>query len=284
MDRSTYGFDSEDREHDEFMEPGSPRGWGAGKKDKNQRDTAAWCRWLREQVAEDIKRQTEALTTRTDARTEALLRRVDGLGERLDAVARNVELLLDALRDQGVRDAIDAGRATSDVHRRHLELAQTYRTLVTQALRDLGRLLCPKDGDEGRTELARRRAQAVAHLVVLLFQPLDQPMSSTPEEIVARLRALGLATEGTQFRGQFAAVFRRAAELREGMAGLALTAELDFAVDLTGLPADHYQPWEQQQADDVQPEFLIAPAYVVGGDRPQRLSRPIVFVTPTGRP
>ncbi|MFI6376951.1 hypothetical protein [Streptomyces sp. NPDC050546] len=284
MDRSTYGFDSEDQEHDEFMESDNTRGWGAGRKERNKRDTAAWCLWLREQVAEDIKRQSATLTTRTEARTEALQRSVDSLGKRLDAVARNVDLLLDALRDQGVRDAIDAGRATSDVHRRHLELAQTYRTLVTQALRDLGRLLCPKVGDEGRTELARRRAQAVAHLVALLFQPLDQPMSSTQEEIVDRLRAFGLATEGTQVRGQFAAVFRRAAELREGVAGLALSAELDFAVDLTALPADHYQPWEEQQADDAQPEFLIAPAYVVGGDRPQSLSRPIVFVTSTGRP
>ncbi|MFJ8718102.1 hypothetical protein ACIRD9_33865 [Streptomyces violaceus] len=284
MDRSTYGFDPEDEEHDEFMETGSTRGWGAGRKDKHQRDTAAWCRWLREEVAEDMIRQTDALTTRTEARTDAVLRAVGGLGERLDAVARNVELLLNALRDQGVRDAIDAGRATSDVHRRHLELAHTYQTLVTQSLRELGRLLCPKDGDEGRTELARRRAQAVAHLVVLLFQPLDQPMSGAPEGIVARLRELGLATEGAQFRGQFAAVFRRAAELREGVAGLALTAELDFAVDPTALPADHYQPWEQQQADDAYPEFLIAPAYVVGGDRPRSLSRPIVFVTPRGRP
>ncbi|MGX5213850.1 hypothetical protein ACWKT3_35030 [Streptomyces violaceus] len=284
MDRDTYGFNSEDEVPDAFKQSGSTRGRGAGRKDKHPRDAAAWCRWLREEVAEDINRQTEALATRTEARTDAVLRAVGGLGERLDAVARDVELLLNALRDQGVRDAIDTGRATSDVHRRHLELAKTYRTLVTQSLRELGRMLCPKDGDEGRTELARRRAEAVAHLVVLLFQPLHEPMSSPPEEIVARLHAFGLATEGAQFRGQFAIVFRRAVELREDVASLALSAELDFSVDPTALQPDHYQPWEQQQADDAHPEFLIAPAYVVGGDRPRSLSRPIVFVTPRGRP
>ncbi|MYV57204.1 hypothetical protein [Streptomyces sp. SID3212] len=272
MEQGPYNY-GRDHEEDESS------WWGGNKKNKNQGDAAALYAQLREQFALDIDRQTEILTARTDQATNAVLSALEGLGERVDTVARNVELLLNALRDQGVREAIDTGRATSDLHRDHLPLAETYRTLVTQSLRDLGRLLCPKEEDEGRTELARRRARAVAQLVVLLFHPLDRPMSSAQEEVTARLRELGLATEVPGFRGQFPAVFQRASELREGVAGLALPAALDFETDVTALPADSHQPWEQQ-ADDARPEFLIAPAYVVGGDRPRSLSLPVVFLTP----
>lgn len=285
MHRGTHDFGSGNEEHNEFLEPCPTCGRGTDKKDgktsvlgrrnKNQHDVEACHRML-----QDIQRQTDALTLRTDA----LLRAVHGLGERLDAVVRNVDRVADALRDQGVRDAIDTGRVTSDVHRRHLELAENYWALVTQSLRNLGRVLCPKESDEGRAELARRRARAVAHLVRFLLQPLDRPVSGPPEEIVDRLRELGLATGGTQFHHQFAAVFSRAAALREDVAGLALTAGLDFDVDPTALSADDYQPWEQQQADGAQPEFLVAPAYVVGGDRPRTFSPPIVFTTPADRP
>ncbi|WP_327235121.1 hypothetical protein OG349_15270 [Streptomyces sp. NBC_01317] len=281
MDQATYGYGGEFDEHYEpVRQPASMSSKrGGDKTNQHEGDTAALYTQLREQFTLDINRQTEILTARTDRATNAVLSALEGLGERVDTMARNVELLLNALRDQGVRDAIDTGRATSDLHRDHLPLAETYRTLVTQSLRDLGRLLCPKEGDEGRTELARRRARAVAYLVVLLFHPLDRPMSSTQEEIAAQLRELGLATEVPGFRGQFPAVFQRAWELREGVAGLALPAALDFGTDVTALPADGYQPWEQQ-ADDARPEFLIAPAYVVGGDRPRSLSRPVVFLTP----
>ncbi|MFI1422632.1 hypothetical protein ACH4VX_32620 [Streptomyces sp. NPDC020731] len=285
MHRGTHDFYSEDEEHDEFLAPCPTCGRrtdkkdgktsGMGRRNKNQHDVEACHRML-----QDIQRQTGAFAQWTTT----VLSAVHSLGERLEEVARSVDRVADALRDQGVRDAIDTGRVTSDVHRRHLELAQTYRALVTQSLRDLGRVLCPKESDEGRAELARRRARAVAHLVRFLFQPLDQPVSGPPEEIVDRLRELGLATGGTQFHHQFAAVFSRAAALREDVAGLALTAGLDFDVDPTALSADDYQPWEQQQADGAQPEFLVAPAYVVGGDRPRTFSPPIVFTTPADRP
>ncbi|MER5214139.1 hypothetical protein ABT063_27100 [Streptomyces sp. NPDC002838] len=274
------GLGDGDGEQGEFTESEPRRFWPMGGQAKSQRELEALCHQLRTEIAGDVRSQIQFLTTRTDRKADDVLREVHALGEQLGAVARNVQLIVDALRDQGVRDAFDGGSATSDIHHRHLDLAKNYSRLVRQDLRQLVRPLCPQQGDEGAMELARRRAHVVSQLVVTLFQPLDQPLSTEREQIVAELRASGLATDVAQFRGQFDAVFRKAAELRDGVADLPITAHLDFAVDLTALPADHYQAWNGEQADGTRPEFLIAPAYVMEGDRPRNFTKPIVFVAP----
>lgn len=249
-----------------------------GRKGVSQRDLEAVRQGLRAEIAGDVRRQVEWLAARTERRFDEVLAAVRGLGERIDAVARDVDALLDALRDQGVRDAIDGGRATSDFHRRHLDLAQGYGRLVRQDLRMLVRPLCPRLDGEGEAALARRRAMVVGELVMMLFHPLDQPVAVAQEDIVAELRDHGLATGAVQFRAQFDAVFRRALELRDGVGALPFTAHLDTGVDLAALRADQYQPWNRELADTGRPEFVVAPAYVVAGDRPQALTQPIVFL------
>ncbi|MFF0203775.1 hypothetical protein [Streptomyces sp. NPDC005017] len=261
----------------------------SAKRDKYQKDLDDWFQWLRAELQEDLRQQSRFLVAQTRNRADglrqaldALADRLDGVDRKLDGVDRKVDRLLDALRDQGVRNAIDDGRATSDKHRRHLELAQKYQTLVRQDLLVLGRLLCPK-GEDG-TDLTRRRAQVVAQLVEQLFHPLDEPMSKQSDDVLGRLTELGHETEAAQFRGLFGAVFRKAAELRGTVAGLPLTAELDFAVDVSVLPADEYQVWNPSPGEGMAPEFLVAPAYRVGGERPQPLSTPFVFVAPAVTP
>ncbi|MFE1441749.1 hypothetical protein [Streptomyces sp. NPDC058739] len=256
----------------------------SAKRDKYQKDLDDWFQWLRAELQEDLRQQSRFLVAQTRNRADGLRQAVDALADRLDGVDRKVDRLLDALRNQGVRNAIDDGRATSDKHRRHLELAQKYQTLVRQDLLVLGRLLCPKGAEEDDTELARRRAQVVAQLVEQLFQPLDEPMSKQSDDVLGRLTELGHETEAAQFRGLFGAVFRKAAELRGTVAGLPLTAELDFAVDVSVLPADEYQAWNHAPGEGTAPEFLVAPAYRVGGERPQPLSSPFVFVAPAVAP
>ncbi|WP_031487628.1 hypothetical protein [Streptomyces bicolor] len=247
----------------------------SGSNDKSQHELGAVFESLRSEIARNVQSRIESLYTRTDARFSEVLQEMRGLGQKL-------ELVLDALKDQGARHAIVEGRATSDSHRRHLELAQDYRRLVQQDLRILVRLLCPKHGNEGEMELTRRRAKVVSRLVETLFQPLDQPLATKPEQIVAKLREWdpGLAADEAQFRGHFNMVFRKAAEIREGVVHLPLTAHLDFGVELAALPRGHYQTWNPEPADGTRPEFLIAPAYVVNADWPQSLTTPIVFVAP----
>ncbi|MET9734613.1 hypothetical protein ABZZ79_29450 [Streptomyces sp. NPDC006458] len=260
------------------------KGASSSKRDKDQRDLETGFHSLRTELHEGLQRQSEFLVTQTRLRGEAVLKAVDALAERLDGVAQKLDLLLDALRDKGVRDAIDDGRATSDKHHRHLELAQKYQTLVRQDLLTLGRLLCPKQAEEDDMELARRRARAVAQLVEQLFQPLGEPLTKQPEDVLARLRELGHATDEAQFRGQFSAVFRKAADLRGTVADLSLTAELDFSVDVTDLPTGEYQVWNPSPPEGASPEFLVAPSYGVVGDRPQTYSAPFVFVAPAVGP
>ncbi|QDY77880.1 hypothetical protein [Streptomyces qinzhouensis] len=245
---------------------------------------AAGHEWLRHQIVTELRQQTHQLMSTAASDQAAVLRAVADLNERVDAVARNVERVLDALRDQGVRNAIAGGSATSDVHRRHLDLAQDYRRLVRQEVRFLVRLLCPRLDGEGDTDLARRRAETARRLVELLFEPLDQPMARKQEQIVAELRRLGLTTEVPDFQAQFGTAFRKAATLRDAVVGLPHTGHLDFLADVTVLPPDRYEAWDGKQSDGAPPEFLIAPAYVIAGDRPQALTQPIVFVAPVIRP
>ncbi|MFE7541650.1 hypothetical protein [Streptomyces platensis] len=260
----------------------------SGGKDQSLRELKDLFRKLRTEIDEDVRGQVQSLATRTDRSVQDVLDAVHGIDVRLDVVSRNVEamaqnvgLLLDTLRNQGVREAIDEGRATSNTHHRHLELAKVYDRLVRQDLRQLVRLLCPQQSNEGEADLARRRADVVSKLVVSLFQPLDQPMYLEQEHFVAERRELGLAADTAQSRGLFDSVSRKAAELRDGVACLPFTAHLDFSIDIAALPADHYTAWDQRWADGGHPEFLIAPAYMVGGDRPRNLTKPIVFVTPS---
>ncbi|MBM9507943.1 hypothetical protein [Actinacidiphila acididurans] len=294
MGYGSDGFDQDDGAQRDFTAPDSrwfrrqdgPDGRDAapassGRKGVSQRDLEAVRQRLRAEIAADVQRQIESAAARTDRRLDEVLAAVRGLSARLEAVARNVDSLMDALRDQGVRDAIDGGRATSDFHRRHLDLAQSYGRLVQQDLRMLVRPLCPRLDGEGEAELARRRAMVVGELVMMLFHPLDQPVAVSQEDIVAELRDHGLATGAVQFRAQFDAVFRRAGELRDGVAALPFTAHLDTGVDPAALRADQYQPWNRELADTGRPEFVVAHAYVVAGDRPQALTQPIVFLAPT---
>lgn len=240
--------------------------------------------WLLNKVAADLRHQTDHLTSRMAEHQTAVLRAVADLNKRLDAVARDVQLILDALRNQGVRNAIDSGHTTSDIHRRHLELAQSYSGLMQQDVRHLVKLLCPQQTGEDDTALARRRAEIARKLVALLFEPLDQPLSGKPEQIVAELRELNLATDAPDFRTGFPTTFGKAARLRDAVVGLPITGELDSPVDVTALSADDYEPWPVKPAPGARPEFLIAPSYIMRGARPQTLTKPVVFVAPPPAP
>ncbi|RPK27541.1 hypothetical protein EES37_36605 [Streptomyces sp. ADI91-18] len=194
-----------------------------------------------------------------------------------------VRAMLDSMREQRVLQAVDSGRATTDFHYQHLELAQTYKTLVRQSLRSLGRELCPTRDGESPAERTRRRAEAVGGLVPILFEHLGRYAAPPPPEgVITRLRAMGLAVDGL-FRAQFAQVYPRVAALHAGVAKAGLAAELEFGVDLSALPANQLLSWELE-GDCTRPEFLVAPAYRLMADPPVRLSPPIVFAAPVAAP
>jgi hypothetical protein len=64
------------------------------------------------------------------------------------------------------------------------------------------------------------------------------------------------------------------------MAHPRLRAQLDFDVVVTGLAAGEYDIWNHGPAENAQPCFLVAPAYVTEGERPRVVEKPYVFVAP----
>ncbi|MFW6693192.1 hypothetical protein [Streptomyces sp. MAR4 CNX-425] len=231
--------------------------------------------------AEQVQKQIQWLTGRIvglEAEVEQLraadLRR--GLDE-LRARVAEMDRLLDGVRGERVQDAINSGEVTSDLHRRHMRNADAYRTLVAQDLRRLAVLLCPV-GPEQDEPLAARRARAVAGLLGMLFAASPAGRPPAVEELVAQLAAGGYATDQDGFGQKLGQTVDRAADIARELAGGTLPATLVFGADVRGLPPGAYEPYNSG-ATGV-PGFLVAPAYVIDGDRPLELARPLVFVVP----
>ncbi|MGV9311018.1 hypothetical protein ACWDR0_02340 [Streptomyces sp. NPDC003691] len=289
-----WRYDEHDDEQDETSEPEDMRIVGRNRKGgessspektpASQSDLAASIKELRQEFRAELARQDNRHIQALEKLRSRVFQRLTDQDERHDTVKRDIQVLFDAARNEGLRRAIEDGRATSDSHRRHHGLSQDYRRLVLQEVLFLGRMLCPPQAGSTEADLRRRRAEAAREVVKMLFDPLDRPMDRTPEQFTAELRKLNLATGDPGFPALFATAYRRAAALRDTVGALPHSARLDFRADPTALPADHYEVWDPGQTGGGHPEFLIGPAYVMVADKPQPLTQPIVFVAPASRP
>ncbi|MFJ8979203.1 hypothetical protein [Streptomyces sp. NPDC102282] len=201
-----------------------------------------------------------------------------GLGELHSRVAE-LDRLLDGVRGSRVQDAISSGELTSDLHRRHLMNAEAYRTLIAQNLRRLAVRLCPEQSFQSPEAMTSARAEAVAELLRILFASGPPGSPATAEELRTELGARGLLTNQEEVGPELGRIVERATGIARELTGDTLPATLTFDIDVRTLAPGAYEPYNPG-ATGVVCGFLVAPAYVIDGDQPEELLRPLVFIVP----
>lgn len=200
-----------------------------------------------------------------------------GLGE-LRARIAEMDRLLDGVRGSRVQDAISSGELTSDLHRRHFMNAEAYRTLISQNLRRLAVRLCPVGSVPSPEALASVRARAVAELLQILFAGGPPGCPATAEDFRAELVARGRVSSQEEVGPELGRIVERAAVIARELTGDTLPGKLVFGTDVRTLPPGAYEPYNPGAIG--LPGFLVAPAYVIDGDQPEELCRPLVFIGP----